>query len=375
MRVVLVLTAGEGVGRQWTLSLGERARLGRGRDAEVRLRDPDASREHAQIACTEKGALVVDLGSRNGTFLGGELLAPNQPQLLTRQTTLRIGAHVLEIQIVGDRPVVSTPRLRDTYDVFGRLGEGAAGTVYAGRHKASGREVAIKGLHDTIAYDPRARERFLREGRVRVQHPNVVQVLDVVVDAGRVYVVMELLKGGSVRDLLRAQEPIPLTTVVSIAAQAARGIEACHNAGIIHRDIKPANLLLSGDGTVKIADFGIAKQSDQVNSLTVTGQGMGTLAYIAPEQATDAKRIGGAADLYSLGATLYHLLAGRAPFVIKTVEIIFEIINRSPDPVSAHRPDCPPALAELVHDLLAKDPDERPPEARGVVAALEAMLS
>lgn len=382
VEAVLVLTAGEGIGRRWVVPLGQRVTLGRAREVQVRLRDPDASREHAALACTPGGILVVDLGSRNGTFLGNARLAPHQPTPLGVHNTLRIGAHVLEVRLVGaaqagaaaGAPAGGPPRLRDLYERVRALGEGAAGTVYEARHKASGRAVAIKVLHARVGQEPATRERFLREGRIRIEHPHLVQIYDVLVEEGDAYLVMELVRGGCVRDLVVARGALPLPLAARIGLEAARGLHALHAAGVIHRDVKPANLLLTETGAVKIGDFGLAKRGDVVQTLTATGQGLGTLAYMPPEQAEDAKRITPAADLYSLGATLYHLVCGRLPFTSTSLEILLEILQDEPPPIAELRPGCPPELAELVHALLAKDPDERPPGAELVVEELEALL-
>jgi eukaryotic-like serine/threonine-protein kinase len=372
---VLVLTAGEEPGRRWTLPAGQRLLLGRARDAGIRLRDPDASRHHAAVTCTPQGVWVEDLGSSNGTFLGERRLAANQPQAVA-QDVLRIGAHLLEVRFVGaDAPAPARPappRLRDAYELHQRLGEGAAGTVYAARHRASGRPVAIKGLHANVSADPNTRERFLREGSIRLRHPHLVEVYETFDEGGCLYLVMEHVGGGCVRDLLHPQRlPVPLPVGVGVGLQAARGLLVLHEAGVVHRDIKPDNLLLTETGQVKVGDFGLAKQADQIESLTASGQGLGTLAYMPPEQATNAKRIGPSADLYSLGATLYHLVAGRPPFTTTTMEILIEILEAEPPHLAELRPDCPASLVELVHDLLCKDPDERPPETELVVEQLE----
>jgi eukaryotic-like serine/threonine-protein kinase len=258
--------------------------------------------------------------------------------------------------------------MRERYEVVRELGRGGAGTVHLARDRASGTPVAIKTLLPELARDPGIRERFLREGRVRVRHPNVVLVHETVAEEDRLHIVMELMTGGSAEDLL-GRGPLPIAVVVRIGAAAASGLGALHAAGVIHRDIKPANILLTSDGQAKLGDLGIAKQGGG-GTLTGTGQGMGTPTYCSPEQVLDAKRATPAADLYSLGASLYHLLAGRPPFVTAGLAVIEEILQATPPPLSALRPDAPPALCALVHGLLAKDRDERPPTAAFVAREL-----
>ncbi len=258
-------------------------------------------------------------------------------------------------------------QMRERYEVVRELGRGGAGTVHLARERASGTLVAIKTLLPEHARDPATRERFLREGRVRVRHPNLVLVHEAVAEEDRLHIVMELMTGGSAEDLLR-RGPLSISQVARIGVAVASGLGALHAAGVIHRDVKPANILLTSDGQAKVGDLGIAKQGG--DNLTGTGQGMGTPTYCAPEQVMDAKRATAAADLYSLGASLYHLLAGRPPFTTQGLSVIVEILESPPPPLATLRPDVPPALCGLVHGLLAKDKDERPPTAAFVARAL-----
>jgi len=260
-------------------------------------------------------------------------------------------------------------RISDDYENLGLLGSGAAGKVYAARHRQSGRQVAIKSLLTAVRDDPKARERFAREGKVRLDSPYVVQVHEARVEDGTAYLVMERVEGTSLRERLQAG-PLPLPDALRIAEEVALGLAVAHRAGIVHRDIKPANLLLTPDGSTKITDFGIAKLlASNASSLTASGQGMGTLTYVSPEQAENAKHVSPAADLYSLGATLYHLLAGRPPF-LPSPNIIMEIFEDDPPPLGTFCRDCPKGVAELVRRLLEKVPDDRTPNASAVANKL-----
>lgn len=264
--------------------------------------------------------------------------------------------------------------LRDEFENLGELGSGGAGTVYAARHRASGREVAIKSLHTRVSADPVVRERFVRECRIQIESPHVVQVYEVRVEGDQAFLIMERVPGVSLEDHLEHCGALPIPTALGIAEQVALGLAGAHAQGVIHRDVKPGNILLTPDGTAKLGDFGIAKDLNTLESLTATGHGMGTLAYVSPEQAENAKSVDGRADLYSLGATLYHMIAGRPPFTASnSAELVVEIFEEEPPPLGAFRRDCPLPVVELVHELLEKDPDERPADAAGVVASLRAL--
>jgi eukaryotic-like serine/threonine-protein kinase len=247
--------------------------------------------------------------------------------------------------------------LADGRYVLGRqLGAGGMGIVRAAYDEVLHREVAVKLLADNLAADHEARERFLREARAaaRIHDPHVVTVHDVGDEAGRPYLVMELVDGPSLADVLATRGTFDPHEVIEVAAQALAGIARAHDAGLLHRDVKPGNLLRHPDGTLKVTDFGVAEAAD-TPGLTRTGFVIGTRSYLAPERRrgrpADART-----DLYALGATLVELLTGQPPaddagFVL-------------PD-------DTPHGLTRLVEQLLAEDPDERPISAE---AALEALM-
>ncbi|MCK6491741.1 MAG: serine/threonine protein kinase, partial [Planctomycetes bacterium] len=194
---------------------------------------------------------------------------------------------------------------------------------------------------------------------------------------GRVYLVMELVVGRSVGELLdsvaerdRANPPagrpagaLAVEAVATIGAQVAKGLVDAHAVGIVHRDIKPDNIMVAGDGTAKIADLGLAKQLDDPDLQRLTGSGMvvGTPLYVSPDAIRNPESVNGQADVYSLGATLYHCLAGKPPFDGKTpYEVMKAHLEDRPQPLLELRPSCPRGLAQLVERCLAKDPKARP---------------
>jgi serine/threonine protein kinase len=371
----LTIEAGREIGRVFVVRIGQQFVLGRGGDVAIPLDDERISRRHALVDMRKDGLYVADLGSRNGTFLASRPVKANTPTLTAPGDLLELGGHRLRIELAGldektRRERARTQRLdepllpKEEFDILGEIGRGATGRVYAARQKLLDRVVAVKVLRTDVDDDAEGRERFLREGRVtvKVQSPFVVEVYDVRVMHGKVYLVMELINGPSAKDRL-ASGTLPIAEVLKIGEETARALEAAHAKGVIHRDIKPANILLAPNGPSKLSDFGIAKELDSLESLTSTGEGLGTLAYVSPEQAQEAKKVGPRTDIYSLGATLYHLIAGRPPFTPANAKVLLEILDKPPPLLMQYRSDCPPELAALVHRMLAKVPEDRPPSA------------
>ncbi|MCO5171628.1 MAG: serine/threonine-protein kinase [Planctomycetes bacterium] len=365
MQAELLVEAGAEAGRRLAVAEGQRVVTGRAEDAGLPLRDEACSRHHAAFALGPGGLTVADLGSKNGTRVNGAPLAPEAPAPLRPGDVVELGGH--RIRVVGLRVVSAqaAPRVRDEFERLSELGRGGFGTVFAARHRASGRLVAIKALVQRL--DASAAARFQREARVRVDSPHVVQVIDVRVEEGQVYLVMELVQGRSLDAALRAG-PMDVPAALRVGEQLALALSAAHRAGVVHRDVKPANVLLDEAGQVKLADFGVAKVAGET-TLTASGTGMGTLTYVAPEQATDAKHVSPAADIYALGATVYHAVAGRPPF-LPGPDLVRQLFEEDPPPLHRLRPECPPDVAALVHRLLEKEPDDRPSSAAQVAERL-----
>ena len=244
------------------------------------------------------------------------------------------------------------------YRLERRLGHGGMASVFLGRDSELDRPVAVKLLGENAAGDEALRKRFVREARLaaRLSHPNVVSVFDAGEDDGRPYIVMEHVEGETLAEALARRGRLPADEARGLALQACRGLAHAHAAGLVHRDIKPQNLLLRADGTLKIADFGIARAADGT-ALTQAGTVLGTAAYLAPEQALGEK-VTPAADVYSLGAVLYELLTGRPPLEL---ESLADLANRAPiPPVRELAPDVPRDLEDVVMRCLARNPAYRP---------------
>ena len=264
------------------------------------------------------------------------------------------------------------------YRILGLLGRGGMGVVYRALDQRTGGEVALK----LLAAD-RVRgadgERFRREARAAaaLDHPNIAKVLEIGEHQGHPFLVLPLYEGETLKKRLdRADEvaPMPLAEIVSIAAQLASALETAHSAGIVHRDLKPANLMLTRGGRVKLLDFGLAVWEGS-SRLTEAGGAVGTLAFMAPEQLR-GEEVDARADLWSFGAVLYEMLAGRSPFMKSPHEsledLMRKVLEREPPPLEEARPGTPAILARIVQRCLQKDPAARYASAREIVDELRA---
>jgi serine/threonine protein kinase/succinate dehydrogenase flavin-adding protein (antitoxin of CptAB toxin-antitoxin module) len=274
-------------------------------------------------------------------------------------------------------PATSRPAILGEYELLMLLGEGGMGEVWMARHRRLDKLVALKRLSGKRLRDAGARARFLQEMRAmgRLEHhPNLIKVDYAGEHEGTDYLVMELVQGQDLARLLHERGSLPVSQACELMQQTALGLQHLHKHGLVHRDLKPSNLIRTPDGTVKILDFGLARLrlDGPADDLTSDGQVMGTPDYVAPEQIGGAARVDIRADLYSLGATLFHLLAGRAPFADR--EGFWPKLDahrhEPPPDLRRLRPEVPAALAELVARLLAKKPEDRPQTPAEVAAAL-----
>lgn len=262
---------------------------------------------------------------------------------------------------------MASDRLSD-YRIGAVLGVGTVGTIYLASEIATGERAAIKKLHPGVSQDPLIRARFKREMTIlsRLRHPNIVAYYGGGDDGGLLYYVMELVDGGTVRDLLQSSGPFAWQSVVDIAGQICSALQCAHNHGVIHRDLKPGNLFLTRQAQVKLGDFGIARDVTG-SDLTAEGFTVGTHAYMSPEQITGDAMISGKADLYALGCCLFEMLAGRKPFQGENFAQLFEQHLRIDPPRLKHSvADCPEELDRIVYQLMAKRPEDRPFNARQV---------
>jgi hypothetical protein len=250
------------------------------------------------------------------------------------------------------------------------------GVVFRAEAPQHKRPVALKAMLPTLAVSDSARQRFLREAQAAaaIKHDHIVTIYQVGEDRGVPFLAMEFLKGEALDERLRRLGQLPPAEVLRIGREIADGLAAAHEQGLIHRDIKPANVWLEGErGRVKILDFGLARAASDESQLTQQGAIIGTPAYMSPEQAA-SQTVDARSDLFSLGCVLYRLCTVQPPFQGKDViATLMAVATEQPPPPADLDPDVPPALSELVMQLLAKDPGDRPRSARAVVKRIEAI--
>ena len=287
-------------------------------------------------------------------WLPGEYGAPSYTRKVTTSTT---------------DPLIG--RLIDgRYQVRSRIARGGMATVYLATDLRLERRVAVKVMHGHLADDSQFKQRFIQEARsaARLAHPNVVNVFDQGQDDDSAYLVMEYLPGITLRDLLQQHGALTAEQTIDIAEAVLAGLAAAHKAGIVHRDLKPENVLLADDGRIKIGDFGLARAA---SANTATGAALlGTIAYLSPELVTrgiaDAR-----SDIYAVGIMMYEMLTGEQPFKgEQPMQIAYQHANDSVPPPSNANPRVPAELDELVLWATARDPEERPRDARVMLEQL-----
>ena len=253
------------------------------------------------------------------------------------------------------------------YRIESLIGRGGMSVVYLAHHEGLERKAALKLLAPELAENEAFRQRFIRESRIAagLDHPNVIPVFDAGEADGSLFIAMRYVRGSDLRSLLAEHGPLDPTDVVRTMDQLGAALDAAHQEGLVHRDVKPANVLLSPAtppariGHLYLADFGLTKKSFSGSAMTKSGQFVGTIDYVAPEQIR-SEPVDGRTDVYSLGCVLYECLTGEPPFVRDTeVAVMFAHLNDPPPKPTAVRPDLPRAIDAVVAKAMAKTPDER----------------
>jgi hypothetical protein len=289
---------------------------------------------------------------------------------LDEMITLLLARH----GVTGRLPDTTPGLINRRYLQESLIARGGMGEVYLGLDTETGQQVAIKRLRPELAaHKPEAVQRLVREGEIlrQLNHPNIVKVLATVEKDGQPIIVMEYVSGGSLRDLLEQQPQLPLERALDIALELADALARAHHLHIIHRDIKPGNILLAADGAPRLVDFGVAYLGQEITRLTQEGTIVGTSTYMSPE-AWRGEELDARSDVWSFGAVLYEMLAGQPPFAARQIAAIITSILTEPAPdLTRFRPDVPPALADLIQQMLVKERDLRIDSMRQVAAGLE----
>lgn len=255
-----------------------------------------------------------------------------------------------------------------TFKLLEPLGVGTVGTVYRAESPDIDRPVAVKLLHPTIAHDPNIVDRFQREITImeRLNHPHIVRNYGGGLMESQYFYAMQLLSKGTLKERLQEHGPLHWSQAAAFTAQISSALQHAHNHGIIHRDLKASNLFFDDEGRIVLGDFGIARDTHEAD---VTGDGItvGTYAYMSPEQICADKEISGKADLYSLGCAMYEMLTGKPPFQgVNFAQVWDQHLHKKPAGLRENGVDCPEWLEALIMQLLEKDPERRPFNARAV---------
>ena len=363
-----LVAAGPETGQRWCRELpsGKVVRLGRspGSGWDVAW-DRQISREHAELVFDNDLLTVQKLETaQNPIHFDGE---PTSACVLDYEDTFRIGQTVF--QLVQQPPESSTgpadPQHIGEYVISSLLGTGGMGSVYMASHVDTGQVVALKVLGPEQSNNPELLRRFQLEGEVarELKHLNLVEVLGTGSTGDIHYIVQEFVDGIDVGQLISQRGSLPVKRSISIIRQLAESLAYLHENNIIHRDIKPSNLLISRDGTAKLADMGVARlleEESDSGQRTVVGTLVGTVDYIAPEQANDSHTADARSDIYSLGCTWYEMLTGSPPFPDGnlTAKITAHATQSPPDPRELN-PDIPEGLVAVIMRMMAKLPRQR----------------
>jgi serine/threonine-protein kinase len=246
------------------------------------------------------------------------------------------------------------------YQLIEKLGAGGMGEVYKAQHTGLNRFVAMKVLPPALSADPESRRRFIREAQAAsaLNHPNIVTIYDAGEEHDLAYIAMEFLKGKDLTNRTKANALLTAKIAMEVIAKSADALDYAHTQNVVHRDIKPANIMYDEEkNEIKVTDFGIARITD--SSKTKTGMVLGTPSYMSPEQLS-GKKVDGRSDLFSLGVTMYQLLAGQLPFQADSMAtLMFKIANEAHAPVTLLRGELPDDVNKIIEKALQKDPEQR----------------
>lgn len=365
---LLICLQGPQSGQEFPLTAREFT-IGRSADNMLRVEGMLVSRYHAQISFRDGQYVLYDRESTNGTYVNGQRIAHH---VLTPGDQIQIGPSVFAFQMQGatppqlisppptPRPAVTPsppPRVEALDDyALTTISRGGMATVYKGISRHDRSTVAIKIFHHTDSY---LQSKFEQEGRVgrTLNHPHIARILDYGSKDGTLYIVMEYVDNGSLRDRLQPGQPLPLDFVTSVIGQTCEALSYAHGQGVIHRDIKPENIMFSSQEGVKIVDFGIAKFAREPTR-TSAGMIIGTPYYMSYEQAK-GQPVDSTSDIYSLGVVLYEMVTGRVPFAGKPLDVVSKHLTEKPTPPRRINSALSPQVETVVMRALEKDRNRR----------------
>ena len=387
MRVSFTVVNGPHLGAEFVFEEYASFVVGRHRKTQFRLplKDPTLSRFHFAVELNPPQCVLLDLGSTNNTYVNGkqvERVELNDGDLVKAgKSTLRVGIKDRGAAIDPPPPLhKGDVRQIAHYRIERKLGSGTSGSVYLAVDENSNARVALKLVPDTAAIGKGSDPRFQREADAlrRLDHDNIIRLYDAGQADRWLYLAMEYVPGPDASKLIATPgDALPIAHAVDVARQTLAALGHAHAAGVVHRDVKPNNIILSrvgGREIAKLGDFGLAKLYAKTNlgSLTRPGDIGGTPGFLAPEQLHDLSAAGPAADLYGAGATLYYMLTGQVPydFPDNLQDLLRMIHNEAPRPIREVRPDVPEDLADVIDKALAREPEDRHPDAESMRRAL-----
>ncbi|MCK6439838.1 MAG: protein kinase [Planctomycetes bacterium] len=377
--------------------------IGRRSNCDLMLRVDSISREHCYIQRQGDDYWLYDNGSANATLLNGmaiekaklvhgdvltldrvtlEYLSPSQTpgtREMIREFVVSKGAGSQQTYTAENSLLGKTV---DSYKLLSVLGEGGMAMVYKARNEKDQSLVAVKFLKGGPQADRENTARFLKEFKTgaKLHHPNIMQILALGENDGSPYIAMEYIDGSSLQEILDEKGRLSQKAALKVGVQVAKALEYAFSNNVIHRDIKPENVMISRQGEVKVADLGLAKEIKQFVSINITktGEGIGTLHYMSPEQVENTKGVDQRADIYSLGATIYECLCGQPPFdEVGVWKFVEAINNKEPPPLPQLVDNLHPKMWPMIEKSLRKKPKERqqtPTEFRQEMEAILAEL-
>lgn len=361
---------------------GEEVTIGRSPMCSLPIRDKKLSRIHAKIYYEQDHFFIIDNNSTNGTFVNTTKI--NIPYALKNQDIIFMGDTKIQflMNVVKNElkeKENSVPQEFDTYKLLEEVGAGGLGVVYRALNTATNEIVAIKILKKEAASDQMMVRRFLKEARAcaNLSHPALLKVYDIGIVAERPFLVSEYVPGASVSALIRKYGPFEPILALKIIKEIAGALAYSHKLGIIHRDIKPSNILaVLKPLKVKLIDMGMVKLLNE-SGFTIVGDTLGTPRYMPPEQIEDASAVNHKADIYSLGATLYHMLAGVPPYndirIKQLGQLLEYFVSNPPEPIEKLAV-IPKEVVELVHIAMARNPKDRFTDAKAFAQAIDKVL-